>query len=203
VYLLLGDSQDSCCVRVRSELDARNYPSRLVSNPLVRPWRFAWQLNNEESFGQLRWMDESPILGHDIKGVLVRTSGWLDPSGWEPPDLGYVQAETLAAFVAWLWSLQCPVVNRYPTWVWYQPHNSLLSWHKLLRNCGLRIPETVVTNVEHEARAFGRRAEAEGIEGAIYGPVSGSVRYLINSAEDWTGLATLQRVNPVCLTAPH
>jgi len=119
VYLLLGDLQDSCCLRVRNELEARNCPVRIVSNPLVDPWRFAWQLDNEESVSQLGWGEE-PAVSHDrISGVLVRTSGWIDPVDWEPEDLAYMQAETMAALLAWLWSLPCPVVNRYPSSVWY------------------------------------------------------------------------------------
>jgi len=37
----------------------------------------------------------------------------------------------------------------------------------------------------------------------VYGPISGVIRYLITSEEEWTGLASLQRVSPVCLTVPH
>lgn len=203
MYLLLGDLQDSCCVRVRHELEARNCPVRVVSNPLVDPWRFAWRFNNEESVGQLGWGEEPPVTNDQIAGVLVRTSGWIDPLDWEPEDLAYMQAETMAALLAWLWSLPCPVVNRYPSMVWYRPQCPLISWQPLLQRCGLQIPETMVTNVEHEARAFGRTAAAGEIEGAVYGPISSAVRYLISSEEEWTGLATLQRVSPVCLAVPH
>ena len=95
MYLLLGDLQDSCCVRVRHELEARNYPVRVVSNPLVDPWRFAWRFNNEESVSQLGWGEEPPVTNDQIAGVLVRTSGWIDPLDWEPEDLAYMQAETM------------------------------------------------------------------------------------------------------------
>ena len=203
MYLLLGDLQDSCCLRVRNELEARNCPALIVSNPLVHPWRFAWRLNNEESDSQLGWGEEPPVSNDQIAGVLVRSSGWIDPLDWEPADLAYMQAETLAALLAWLWSLPCPVVNRYPSVVWYRPQCPLLSWQPLLQRCGLLIPETVVTNVEHEARAFGRTGAEGGIGGTVYGPISGAVRYLISSEEEWTGLASLQQVSPVCLAVPH
>lgn len=203
MYLVLGDLQDSCCLRVRDELEARNCPVRVVSNPLVDPWRFAWRLDNEESVSQLSLGEELSVTADQIAGVLVRTPGWLDPLDWEPEDLAYMQAETSAALLAWLWSLQCPVVNRYPPAVWYQPQYPLLSWRPLLQRCSLQISETVVTNVEHEARAFARSAATGGTGGAVYGPISNSVRYLISREEEWIGLASLQRVSPVCLAVPH
>ena len=203
MYLLLGDSQDSCCVRVCEELEARDCVVRIVSNPLVHPWRLAWQLNNEESVSLLGLDGEPRVTNAQIAGVLVQTSGWIDPAGWESDDLAYMQAETQAALLAWLWSLPCPVVNRYPAAVWYQPQYPLLCWRPLLQRCGLRIPETMVTNVEHEARAFGRSAATVETGGAVYGPISGAVQYLISSEREWTGLASLQRVSPVCLAVPH
>jgi hypothetical protein len=203
VYLLLGDLQDSCCLRVRNELEARDCTVRIVSHPLVHPWRFAWRLNNKESVSQLSWGEEPPVSNDQIAGVLVRTSGGIDPPDWEPEDLAYMQAETLAALLAWLWSLSCPVVNRYPSAVWYRPQCPLLCWQPLLKRCGLPIPETMVTNIEHEARTFGRMAAADGMGGVVYGPISSAVRYLISTDEEWTGLAALQRVSPVCLAVPH
>ncbi len=203
MHLLLGDPQDPCCLRVRNELEARNFPSRIVTNPLVHPWRFAWRLNNEESVSQLGWEEEPPVADDGIAGVLVRSSGWMDPLDWEPADLAYMQAETQAALLAWLWSLPCPVVNRYPSATWYRPQCPLLSWQPLLHRCGLSMPETVVTNVEHEARGFGRAVGAEGVAGTVYAPISGEVRYLVTREEEWAGLAALQRVSPVCLAVPH
>jgi hypothetical protein len=200
---LLGDPQDPCCLSVRNALEARNYPTSIVANPLMRPWCFEWRLDNEQSVSQLVWGEEPPIPDDRIIGVLVRSSGWIDPIGWEPADLAYMQAETQAALLAWIWSLACPVVNRYPSEIWYRPQAPLLSWLTLMRHCGLPTLETVVTNVEQEARAFGRRLAAEGVTGAVYGPLTSEVRYLVTNEEDWNGLAALQRVTPVCLAVPH
>lgn len=203
MHLLLGDSQDPCCLSVRAVLEARNYPTRIISNTLVHPSRFAWRLNNDQSASQLVWDEEPPVLDDQITGVLVRSTGWIDPIGWKPDDLTYMQAETQAALLAWLWSLACPVVNRYPSAIWYRPQVPLLSWHLLLRRCGLPTLETLVTNVENEARAFGRRLAPEGVAGAVYGPLTSDVRYLVTGDEDWSGLAAMQRCAPVCLTYPH
>jgi hypothetical protein len=203
VHLLLGDPQDPCCLSVRTALEARNYPTRIIANPLVHPSRFAWRLNNEQSASQLVWDEEPPVLDDHVTGVLVRSTGWIDPIGWQPDDLTYMQAETQAALLAWLWSLACPVVNRYASAIWYRPQVPLLSWQRLLRRCGLPTLETLVTNVEQEARAFGRRLALEGVAGAVYGPLTSDVRYLVIGDEDWSGLAAMQQRAPVCLAYPY
>jgi hypothetical protein len=203
VHLILGHPQDLCCLSVRTALEARNCPTRIIANPMVHPSRLAWRLDNEQSATQLVWDDGPPVLDHEITGVLVRSMGWVDSIGWQPADLAYIQAETQAALLAWLWSLACPVINRYPSAVWYRPQFPLLCWQALLRRCGLPSLETLVTNVRQEARAFGQRLAKEGIAGAVYGPLTSDVRYLVTSEEDWTGLAAMQRRAPVCLTYPH
>lgn len=188
---------------MRDRLEARGYSTRITANPLVHPSRFSWWLDTEQSGSSLAWDEQTPVREDDIAGVLVLSAGWIDPSGWRPADLTYVQAETQAALLAWLWSLACPVVNRYLPAVWYRPQAPLLSWHRLLQRCGLPILETLVTNVEHEAREFGQRLAADGLDGAVYAPFTSEARYLVTSEEDWRGLVALQRVTPVCLSAPH
>ena len=203
VYLLLGYPGDSCCQGVRAALEARDHPVRIVANPLAHPSRFAWRLDNERSASRLLWDEEPPVLDEQITGVLVRSTGWIDPTGWRPDDLAYVQAETQAALLAWLWSLACPVVNRYPPAMWYRVQAPLLSWQPLLRRCGLPTLETLVTNVEEEARAFGQRLAGEGVAGTVYGPLTSEARYLVTGDEAWSGLAAMQGYAPVCLTRPH
>jgi hypothetical protein len=203
VHLLLGDPQDPCCSRVRSLLEARNYPTRIIANPLMYPSLFGWQLNNDQSASQLSWDEKPPLLDKQISGVLVRNTGWIDPTGWEPDDLTYVQVETQAALLAWLWSLACPVVNRYPSAIWYRTQVPLLAWQRLLRESGLPTLETLITNVEHEARAFGQRLSQEGVAGVVYGQLTSSMRYFVTGEEDWSGLATMQRTAPVCLAYPY
>src|SRR6266576_1988094 len=100
VHLLLGDSQDPCCLRVRTVLEAHNYPTRIVSNPLLPPSRFAWRLNNEQSDSQLSWDNETSVSDDQIAGVFVRSIGWIDPVGWQSDDLVYMQTETQAALLA-------------------------------------------------------------------------------------------------------
>lgn len=79
MHLLLGDPQDPCCLSVRNALEASHYPTSIVANPLMHPWRFEWRLDNEQSVSQLVWGEEPPIPDDRITGVLVRSSGWIDP----------------------------------------------------------------------------------------------------------------------------
>jgi len=84
-----------------------------------------------------------------------------------------------AALLAWLWSLPCPVINRYPSALWYRPQMPLLAWQRLLRSCGIPTMETLVTNVESEARDFRRHLARNGVAGAVYGPLTSNARYLL------------------------
>jgi hypothetical protein len=203
VHLLLGDPQAPFCLRVRAVLESRNFATHVMANPLVHPSRFAWRLDNGQSATRLAWDGGPPIRNEDISGVLVTGTAWIDPAGWQPDDLAYVYAETQAALLAWLWSLDCPVVNRFAAAIWHRPKIPFLFWHRLLRRCGLPTPDTLVTNVAREARAFGDRPGQENMAGVVYGPLTSDIRYLVSSNQDWSGMAALQRYAPVCLAHPH
>ncbi len=40
----------------------------------------------------------------------------------------YVYAEKEAALLGWVWGLSCPVINRYPPELWFEPIESLEFW---------------------------------------------------------------------------
>ena len=197
MFLLLGSTEDLCCSIVRAALEARGWPARIVQNPTIHPARFSWRLDNDRSVSELAWDGEAPVSDETIDGVLIADAGWVDPAGWQASDFAYMQAETQAAVLAWLWSLRCPVVNRYPADLWYRPKLPLLSWRPLLLRCGLPAADALVSNVEDEARAFGARS------GAVYRTLSTDAHYLVASDRDWSGLAAMQLRTPVCLTYPH
>jgi hypothetical protein len=199
VHLLLGHSGDSCCAGVLARLAARGLPAQIVASPLAPPARLAWRLADGGLTSRLD-LDDDPA---EIAGVLVRGTAWLDPAGWAPEDHAYMQAEMLAATLAWLAGLPCPVVNRPSAALWYRGRASLFAWRPLLRRCGLPVPEQLITNDPAEARAFGRRLAAEGVAGAVYAPLTGEAGYLVATDAAWEGLADLQERSPVCLSEPH
>ena len=203
MYLLLGSPEDPCCRDVRLALQERGHPVRTTTNPFVSPSLFTWHLDTGQSASRIAWDAGPSVLDDELSGVLVRGTGWIDPVGWEPDDLAYVQAETQAALLAWLWSLACPVVNRPRPVQWYRPQAPLLAWAALLGRCALAIPETLVSNEEAGTMAFGQRLLGSGVGGAVFGPLTSTARYLVAGDDGWDSLTTLQRYVPVQLTPPH
>ena len=203
MYLILSDSEDQCSFRVRGALEASGFRSVTIANPMIDPARFRWHLDSEVCRSEVEFPQQPPISLDDIGGVLVRSHGWLDPHGWESGDLAYVQAEMQAAMLAWMWSLHCPVINRYPPGIWYRPQIPLLCWQKLLVNCGLQTSEILITNVEQETLALREHLNSKGVVGAFYGPLTSHGGYLVTDEKEWCGLANLQNVAPVCLAEPH
>jgi hypothetical protein len=197
MYLVLGDKQDPWCPALQAELKRRGHQSLIVVNPFADPSRFQWRLDNTQSTYQVI-LDGRVFQNEDIDGVFVRSSGWIDPAGWQADDLSYMQSETQAALIAWLWALECPVVNRYPASIWYHPYKPLLLWYSLLRKCGLPAPVTILTNIEAEARDFG-----DGLPGVTYEPLTGSGCYLVANDSDWAGLTSMMNCAPVTLASPH
>ena len=199
VHLLLGDPRDSCCAGVHARLTERGLAVQIVASPLTPPGRFAWRLDDD---GPTSWLelDGGPV---EVEGVLVRAIPWLDPTGWAPADHAYMQAELLAATLAWLATLPCPVVNRPSAETWYRGGASLLAWRPLLRRCGLEAPEQLITNDPADARSFGRQLANAGRFGAVYTPLTSDANYLVASDAAWHGIAELQDRSPVCLTEPH
>jgi hypothetical protein len=199
VYLLIANNFDSVCESVSAALQGRGLQTRIVANPFAAPPHFTWRLNDNENTSRLRWNDEPPLEDDEIEGVLVRGGIGVETEGWQPDDLAYMQAETQAAMLGWLWSLRCPVINRYPASVWYRPVTPLLTWQSLLWRCGLKTPEMLVSNVPGEARAFGTQLQDE----VVYAPLTSNARYLISTDEDWRGLEAMQSCAPVCVAQPH
>ena len=199
MHLILGHPQDACCAGVLARLETRGLPARLIGTSLESPARFVWRLDGDRVTTHFALDDGPPIC---IDSVLVRSTGWIDPDGWEPADHVYMQSELQATLLAWLAGLHCPVVNRSSAALWYRPLNPLLVWQRLLRRCGLQAPETVLTDDPDTAYAFRGRLEAAGVQGAVCTSLTRDVAWLVG-AEDWTGVAAAQVRTPVCLIEPH
>ena len=195
MYLVVGDTKDYWCNDVYSNLKAKKKKAKLISNPLLYPNHFAWRLDNEQSISKLILGKNELIKDDEIKGVFIRRAANIDGKDWEADDFIYMQTEIQAAMLAWIWSLNCQLINRYPASIWYRPRVPLLFWQPLLRRCGLPALETLITNVEKEARAFKNYA--------VYGPLTSNTKFLLMQNEEWNGLSSLQKLTPVCLTPPH
>jgi hypothetical protein len=196
MFLLVGSPYDPFQNAVLRALTDAGCSACVVENPLAAPYRFSWGLDERvDRFALLREGEGAPepVV---VEGVLLRAPVWLDATGWEPGDHLYAQTETQAALLGWLRALRCPVVNRYPSGVWFRPQVPAVMWQGLLRRAGLRGQETLVTNVPEEARAFAP-------DGGVYAPVTGGGAYLVGGEDEWAGLARVQERTPTLLTRPH
>ena len=199
MYLLLGHATDPCCAGVAARLDARGLNARIVVDPLAPPAALAWRLDHTGVASRL----SSDLPDSAIAGVLVRDTGWLDPAGWDKDDHAYMQAELRAVMLAWLAGLSCPVINPPDPALWYRAGAPLVAWRPLLRREGLPLPEVVITSDPAEADAFRRRLAADGVNGAVYSPLTSGAGYVLADDDAWERLAAVQKRTPVCLTEPH
>jgi hypothetical protein len=203
MYIVFGNLHDPFCRRISDHLEAQHFPTITISNPLLHPFRFEWQLDNEQSVSRISRGRKISISDDQIEGVFVRNTCWIDPAGWEQEDLAYMQSEMYAGLLAWLWSLKCPVVNRFPAAIWYRARMPLLFWQPLLRSCGLRSPDTLITNVSTELKSFRQELTSRGFDGGVYSALTSDVQYLVTNNEEWNGLRLMQERTPVCMTSPH
>jgi hypothetical protein len=199
MHLVLGHPDDSCCAGVLARFLERGLTARLIADPFAAPTRLTWHLGNTGVDSRLSF---DGLCTETISSVLVRDVGSLPADGWDPVDHAYMQAETRAALLAWLESLPCPVINRASAALWYRHRTPLLAWLPLLRRAGLPTPEILLTNDPADARDFGLQLEDDGAGGALCTPLTSNAAWLVTGA-DWSGVAKLQELAPICLTEPH
>lgn len=195
MYLVVGDSKDQWCADVYSNLKSKRKKVEQISNPLLFPTHFTWQLNNEHSISKLLLNKKKLIKDDQIKGVFIRRVANIEAKDWEADDFIYMQTEMFAAMFAWHWSLKCRVINQYPASIWYRQRMPLIFWQPLLRQSKLPALETLISNVEKEVSTYKNYA--------VYGPLTSDTRFLLKKNEEWNGLSSLQKLIPVCLTPPH
>lgn len=196
-FLLLGDAEDVSCDRVQQELHRRGHDVLRTTTPLTDPFAMSLWITKHRAAHSI-WRDARG-QSRTIAGVLLRRSSHgIDPVGWNPKDLAYMEHETRAALLAWLWSLPCPVVSRPAADSWFRPHRSYPEWHQLFADCGLPVAPICITNEASAARAFGRRWQGR----ASYAPLSSTRRYLLTQASHWDELMKLLAHVPVCLVPP-
>jgi hypothetical protein len=121
---------------------------------MLYPFRFVWRLETLNSSSRVFLEDETVISDSQVSGVLVRRPTCLPADAGDPDDLVYIQEEADAALLAWLWSLDCTVVNRYPPFVWYRRDQPLVLWRSLLERSGLRAVDSIITNTSADLVAY-------------------------------------------------
>jgi hypothetical protein len=199
MYVLIGYPGDRCCELAGRALRQRGYEVHFAVDPFADPLVFRWILETTRSESALSLPGGAELKASALRGVLVRGPGGpASADGWTTKDLAYVQAEAHAALIAWLWSLDCPVVNRPTADLWFRPQRPYPEWRQLFEECELPALSVQITNDLNTARRF---AEPWGGT-AVYAPLTSTSRYPITTPGQWSELARVLDHVPVCLLEP-
>ena len=197
MHLLLGGQNDECLIALSETLRASGSDVEILTGAFAQSARLSWAFDSSRSRTRLVLAGGRRLNADDIEGVMVRRSGGVERVGWSAEDYSFVEAEHQAALLGWLWSLRCPVVNRLPAAVWFHGRLPLVFWKPALRLSGLSLIDCLLSNTEHDLRAF-RRQHA----GAVYTPLTGDGHYELGDDDSWEQLADLHGRFPVYVTAP-
>jgi hypothetical protein len=136
IYVFLGETEDALGRNVRRALEKRGAQVRALSNPFSH--RFSWRLDSTHTSSTVMFEDGTCLADSDVLGVFLRRSKTPRTTGAGSEDRSYIQAEIEAAILGWIWSLPCPVINRLPAWLWYNPKPPIQFWNRLLQTSRLR-----------------------------------------------------------------
>lgn len=199
MYLLLSDLEDPFCERIRASLVQKGCEVSIISDLMRQPVRFIWRLDSLRSESLIIFDDGSTVSDKEIEGVLVRRSGRITHDYWDVEDVAYLDEEAHAALFSWLWSLDCPVVNRYSPECWYYPGASVLFWQRILERCGLQALDFLLTNVQEQAVDF----DAEWCAKSIATPLTSATRQLLNQRDPTGENNCLPSSLPLLLAEPN
>ena len=93
------------------------------------------RLDATGSASSLKLSTDASIADHEISALFVHGNpfGRKSLEGTE----SYVSAEKEAAMLGWIWSLRCPVINRYRPEFWFEGVESIDYWCERLDRFGL------------------------------------------------------------------
>lgn len=192
VYLILGEPT----TLLARPLLARFYAigaEVLSITDLTPEVEIVWRLDAALCSFELHLQNGRTILQEQLQGVIA-----LAPANGDIksiPEKEYLRAEKRAALCAWIFSLKCPVVNRFPPMFWISPRIPLPLWRRSLTKCGLPVVDTVLSNVPTELKAFAGEFRGE----LNYSPLSSQQCYRVTTADDFDGLSRLTRFCPINL----
>lgn len=128
MVLLVNYTGDPLCVDLLKALTERGHPARAIQDLYQSPGRISSRLGAERSSTSFRLETGGTSVEAEISGVFVRKSPFARKEGWALDEATYVHAEKEAALLGWIWGLPCPVINRYPPELWFEPVESLEFW---------------------------------------------------------------------------
>jgi hypothetical protein len=141
LFCLIGDKEDSFCSDLRHELRKHGCTVLLYDPFLNGGSKLQWRLDGGDSSSNLWLEDLTKVSESDIAGAVLRKR--LIPPGSlaATENETYANSEQSLALLSWIWSLRCPVINRYPPEFWFEPTESLDFWFGRLERFGLEACE--------------------------------------------------------------
>ena len=106
--------------------------------------RFEWQLDSLRSSSILHVTEHTEISHLDLAGVLVTRPLVACREAVESESSSYLNTESDAALLGWIWSLPCRVINRYRPEFWVDRPASTDFWRDRLESFSL--PTTNLAN---------------------------------------------------------
>ena len=138
IFLLLcGHDGDVLGKDARRALQSCGQAALIIGDFFDYSAKVGWSLDSERQSSLIRPADRAAIRDREIGGVLVRKLPFERRDGWSAKDASYRYAEKGAAMLGWIWSLSCPVINRYPPELWFGQIDSIDYWHGRLECFGL------------------------------------------------------------------
>jgi hypothetical protein len=135
--LLCGGNDDLLRTDVGRVLQSGGHAAWVIEDLFNCTAKVAWGLDPERESSVIYPTDGTAISDREIRGVLVRRPRFERLDGWSAEDATYRHAEKEAAMLGWIWSLSCPVINRYSPELWFGPVDSIEYWHGRLECFGL------------------------------------------------------------------
>lgn len=196
MFILLGTSDDPCLAAVAAALTERGRDAAILTHPFA-----------DGACSALRFDTSSVDVALSIGGKAIAIEAVLasrralprvTPSEqWAQPDLLYSHAEAEAALLGWLWGLPCPVIDRWPAWLWYQTRRPMLAWAAMLAQAGLVPLDSVISA---DADELARFAAPQG--GAAIDPPAAGIRQAADT-DQIAALSGQARQAPIRLAELH
>lgn len=195
VHLILASADDPLAMVVADRFEGMGETVIVLDHPFAVPFRCTWFLDDDNTVLTHTANGGGRIDNAHVGSVLVCGQPRVDPTSWVARDLAYAHAELHAAVLGWLHGLDCPVINRHPSWTWFRRGPRLSDWYPALRAAGLPFQDALLTNDSSGARAF--------CENVVVNPMTSEAAWLIDGDRDWDALSKFMSRTPAHITRPH
>jgi len=126
------------CVDLRQALSKNGSHALWCAQLLNSSAKLVWRFDSRQSSSSV-WVDnQTKVSENDIAGVVLRKPLSFSAALAATQSETYLDAERAIALLSWLWSLRCPVINRYRPEFWFEPTESLDFWSGRLERFGLK-----------------------------------------------------------------